>query len=122
MTTIWMATAAAVTAVGATATTAAWSPSPRTARTTSWCPPRASCILDNYAFVRTTGYLPSENDVYVSLSMVRKWNLRRGDAVTGQVRQPREGERKEKFNPMVKIETVNGMSLEESAKRVEFSS
>ncbi|MGA9716448.1 MAG: transcription termination factor Rho, partial [Aeromicrobium sp.] len=78
-------------------------------------------ILDNYAFVRTTGYLPSENDVYVSLSMVRKWNLRRGDAVTGQVRQPREGERKEKFNPMVKIETVNGMSLEESAKRVEFS-
>jgi transcription termination factor Rho len=77
-------------------------------------------ILDNYAFVRTTGYLPSENDVYVSLSMVRKWNLRRGDAVTGQVRQPREGERKEKFNPMVKIETVNGMSLEESAKRVDF--
>jgi transcription termination factor Rho len=77
-------------------------------------------ILDNYAFVRTTGYLASENDVYVSLSMVRKWNLRRGDAVTGQVRQPREGERKEKFNPMVKIETVNGMSLEESAKRVEF--
>ena len=78
-------------------------------------------ILDNYAFVRTTGYLPSENDVYVSLSMVRKWNLRRGDAVTGQVRQPREGERKEKFNPMVKVETVNGMSLEDSAKRVEFS-
>ncbi len=78
-------------------------------------------ILDNYAFVRTTGYLPSENDVYVSLSMVRKWNLRRGDAVTGQVRQPREGERKEKFNPMVKVESVNGMSLEDSSKRVEFS-
>ncbi|MGJ9421060.1 transcription termination factor Rho [Aeromicrobium sp. CF3.5] len=78
-------------------------------------------ILDNYAFVRTTGYLPSDNDVYVSLSMVRKWNLRRGDAVTGQVRQPREGERKEKFNPMVKVESVNGMSLEDSSKRVEFS-
>ncbi|MCD9199164.1 transcription termination factor Rho [Aeromicrobium wangtongii] len=78
-------------------------------------------ILDNYAFVRTTGYLPSDNDVYVSLSMVRKWGLRRGDAVVGQVRQPREGERKEKFNPMVKIDSVNGMSLEEANKRVEFS-
>jgi transcription termination factor Rho len=78
-------------------------------------------ILDNYAFVRTTGYLPSENDVYVSLSMVRKWGLRRGDAVVGQVRQPREGERKEKFNPMVKIDSVNGMTLDEANKRVEFS-
>ncbi|MCW2768822.1 MAG: transcription termination factor Rho [Aeromicrobium sp.] len=78
-------------------------------------------ILDNYAFVRTTGYLPSENDVYVSLAMVRKWGLRRGDAVVGQVRQPREGERKEKFNPMVKIDSVNGMTLEEANKRVEFS-
>jgi transcription termination factor Rho len=78
-------------------------------------------ILDNYAFVRTTGYLPSENDVYVSLSMVRKWGLRRGDAVIGQVRQPREGERKEKFNPMVKIESVNGMTIDEANKRVEFA-
>ena len=78
-------------------------------------------ILDNYAFVRTTGYLPSDNDVYVSLSMVRKWGLRRGDAVVGQVRQPREGERKEKFNPMVKIDSVNGMTLDEANKRVEFS-
>jgi transcription termination factor Rho len=78
-------------------------------------------ILDNYAFVRTTGYLPSDNDVYVSLSMVRKWGLRRGDAVVGQVRQPREGERKEKFNPMVKIDSVNGMTLDEANKRVEFA-
>ncbi len=79
-------------------------------------------ILDNYAFVRTTGYLPSENDVYVSLSMVRKWGLRKGDAVTGQVRQPREGERKEKFNPMVRVDTVNGTPLEEARGRIEFSS
>ncbi|MFT4299575.1 MAG: transcription termination factor Rho [Aeromicrobium sp.] len=78
-------------------------------------------ILDNYAFVRTTGYLPSENDVYVSLSMVRKWGLRRGDAVVGQVRQPREGERKEKFNPMVRVDSVNGMSLEEAKQRAEFA-
>ncbi len=77
-------------------------------------------ILDNYAFVRTTGYLPSENDVYVSLSMVRKLGLRRGDAVAGQVRQPREGERKEKFNPMVRVDAVNGAPAEEASHRVEF--
>jgi transcription termination factor Rho len=78
-------------------------------------------IHDNYAFVRTTGYLPSENDVYVSMSLVRKLGLRRGDAITGQVRQPREGERKEKFNPMVKVDTVNGSDAEESKRRVDFS-
>ena len=78
-------------------------------------------IHDNYAFVRTTGYLPSENDVYVSMSLVRKLGLRRGDAITGQVRQPREGERKEKFNPMVKVESVNGMDADEAKRRVDFS-
>jgi transcription termination factor Rho len=78
-------------------------------------------ILDNYAFVRTTGYLPSENDVYVSLSMVKKWGLRKGDAIVGQVRQPREGERKEKFNPMVRVDSVNGMSIDEAKARVEFA-
>lgn len=78
-------------------------------------------ILDNYAFVRTRGYLPNSDDVYVSLSMVRKWGLRKGDAVTGQVRQPREGERREKFNPLVRVDTVNGLSVEDAKKRVEFS-
>ena len=46
------------------------------------------------------------------MSMVRKYGLRRGDAVTGQVRQPREGERKEKYNPLVKLDTVNGADPE----------
>ena len=69
-------------------------------------------VLDNYAFVRTSGYLPGTDDVYVSLSMVRKFGLRRGDAIVGQVRQPREGERKEKFNPMVRIDSVNGADPE----------
>ena len=69
-------------------------------------------VLDNYAFVRTSGYLPGTDDVYVSLSMVRKFGLRRGDAIVGQVRQPREGERKEKFNPMVRIDAVNGADPE----------
>ncbi|HET7682420.1 MAG TPA: transcription termination factor Rho [Marmoricola sp.] len=77
-------------------------------------------VLDNYAFVRTSGYLPGPDDVYVSLSMVRKYGLRRGDAVIGQVRQPREGERREKFNPLVKIDTVNGADPEAAKNRVDF--
>ncbi len=78
-------------------------------------------VLDNYAFVRTSGYLPGTDDVYLSLSMVRKFGLRRGDAIVGQVRQPREGERKEKFNPMVKVDSVNGADPETSKNRVEFA-
>ena len=78
-------------------------------------------VLDSYAFVRTSGYLPGADDVYVSLSMVRKFGLRRGDAIVGQVRQPREGERKEKFNPMVRIDSVNGADPEAAKERVEFS-
>jgi transcription termination factor Rho len=78
-------------------------------------------VLDNYAFVRTTGYLPGVDDVYLSLSMVRKFGLRRGDAIVGQVRQPREGERKEKFNPMVRIDTVNGSDPQHTATRPEFA-
>ncbi|WP_377323442.1 transcription termination factor Rho [Pimelobacter simplex] len=78
-------------------------------------------VLDNYAFVRTSGYLPGTDDVYLSLSMVRKYGLRRGDAITGQVRQPREGERREKFNPMVRIDTVNGVDPEQVKNRVEFT-
>jgi transcription termination factor Rho len=78
-------------------------------------------IMDNYAFVRTTGYLPGPNDVYVSLALVRKFGLRKGDAITGQVRAPRDGERKEKFNPLVKIESVNGADPETSRNRPEFA-
>ena len=78
-------------------------------------------LLENYAFVRTSGYLPGPNDVYVSMGMVRKFGLRKGDAVTGMIRQPREGEQRQKFNPLVKVETINGLTTEESAKRVDFS-
>jgi transcription termination factor Rho len=78
-------------------------------------------ILDNYAFVRTSGYLPGPNDVYVSLAMVRRNNLRKGDAVTGVVRQPREGEKQQKFNAMVRIDTVNGADPETGQHRPEFS-
>jgi transcription termination factor Rho len=78
-------------------------------------------VLDNCAFVRTSGYLPGPEDVYLSLSMVRKYHLRRGDAVVGQVRQPREGERREKFNPMVRIDSVNGTEAEGAKERPVFA-
>jgi transcription termination factor Rho len=78
-------------------------------------------ILDNYAFVRTSGYLPGPNDVYVSLAQVRKAGLRKGDAITGAVRQPREGERREKFNALVRLDTVNGAETEKARNRVEFN-
>ncbi|WP_264029890.1 transcription termination factor Rho [Cellulosimicrobium sp. SH8] len=83
-------------------------------------------ILDNYAFVRTSGYLPGQNDVYVSLGQVKKAGLRRGDAVTGAVRQPREGENqgntaRQKFNALVRLDTVNGMSPDEARQRPEFT-
>ncbi len=78
-------------------------------------------ILDSYAFIRTGGYLASSNDVYVSLQQVRRYGLRKGDVITGSVRQPHEGERKEKFNALVRVETVNGADPETSKERVEFA-
>ncbi|MFF2041623.1 transcription termination factor Rho [Kitasatospora sp. NPDC058170] len=78
-------------------------------------------ILDNYAFVRTSGYLPGHNDVYVSLAQVRKNGLRKGDAITGAVRQPKDGERREKFNAMVRLDSVNGMDPESGRGRPEFN-
>jgi transcription termination factor Rho len=79
-------------------------------------------ILDNYAFVRTTGYLSGPTDVYVSLSMVRKYGLRRGDAITGAVREQREGEQsRQKFNPLVRVDSINGQDPENSRNRPEFT-
>ncbi|MCV7151773.1 transcription termination factor Rho [Mycolicibacterium pyrenivorans] len=80
-------------------------------------------VLDNYAFVRTSGYLAGPNDVYVSMNMVRKNGLRRGDAVTGAVRVPKEGDtsnQRQKFNPLVRLDSVNGKPVEEARKRPEF--
>jgi transcription termination factor Rho len=77
-------------------------------------------ILDNYAFVRTSGYLTGPNDVYVSLAQVRRYGLRRGDAVTGAVKQPREGERRDKYNALVRLDTINGMDPEQARNRPEF--
>ena len=80
-------------------------------------------VLDQYAFVRTSGYLAGSNDVYVAMNMVRKNGLRRGDAITGAVRIPREGEaptNRQKFNPLVRIDTINGGDAEAARKRPEF--
>ncbi|WP_415125808.1 transcription termination factor Rho [Microbacterium sp.] len=79
-------------------------------------------VLDNYAFVRTTGYLPGPSDVYVSLGQVKKYNLRKGDAVVGAIKQPREGEQssRQKYNALVKVDAINGLSVDDAASRVEF--
>ncbi|MFB3977594.1 MULTISPECIES: transcription termination factor Rho [Microbacterium] len=79
-------------------------------------------VLDNYAFVRTTGYLPGPSDVYVSLGQVKKYNLRKGDAVVGSIKQPREGEQstRQKYNALVKVDSINGLSVDDAAGRVEF--
>ncbi|KAF2420164.1 transcription termination factor Rho [Microbacterium sp. B35-30] len=79
-------------------------------------------VLDNYAFVRTSGYLPGPSDVYVSLGQVKKYNLRKGDAVVGAIKQPREGEQssRQKYNALVKVDAVNGLSVDDAATRVEF--
>ena len=71
-------------------------------------------VLENYAFIRTSGYLPGPNDVYVSLAQVKKYNLRKGDAVVGAIRAPRDGEdrsqqtARQKFNALVRVTSVNG--------------
>ncbi|WEV42169.1 transcription termination factor Rho [Bifidobacterium sp. ESL0682] len=81
-------------------------------------------VLDSYAFIRTSGYLPGPNDVYVSMGQIRKYGLRKGDAVQGSIREPREGERRnqrQKFVPLQSIDTINGMSVEEAASRPQFS-
>ncbi|MEE3341134.1 MAG: transcription termination factor Rho [Bifidobacterium merycicum] len=81
-------------------------------------------VLESYAFVRTSGYLPGPNDVYVSMGQVKKYGLRKGDAVHGVIRAPREGERRnqrQKFVPLQSIDSINGMSVEESMGRPQFS-
>ncbi len=81
-------------------------------------------VLDSYAFVRTSGYLAGPKDVYVSLSQVRKYGLRRGDQITGSIRAPREGEQpnqRQKFNPLVKLDTINGLDPEAARGRPEFT-
>ena len=80
-------------------------------------------ILDNYAFVRTSGYLSGPNDVYVSLAQVKRYHMRKGDHILGAIRVPREGEQnsRQRFNALVKVEAINGQPVEEASSRREFS-
>lgn len=74
-------------------------------------------LPEGYGFLRTDGYLPGEKDIYVSLSQIRRFDLRRGDEVAGQVRPPKDSE---KYNALLRIEAVNGEDPELARKRIYF--
>ncbi|HEY7469323.1 MAG TPA: transcription termination factor Rho [Acidimicrobiia bacterium] len=76
-------------------------------------------LPEGYGFLRVTGYLPGDKDVYVSANQVRKFRLRKGDIVSGPIRPPRS---KEKFAAVVRIDKVNGMTSEEAMRRPKFES
>ncbi|HSF99351.1 MAG TPA: transcription termination factor Rho [Ornithinibacter sp.] len=88
-------------------------------------------ILDSYAFVRTTGYLPGSSDVYVPLQMVKRHGLRKGDAVTGSIKASHDSDdgqhqsaggrsHRAKYTPLAQLDTVNGMSPDDARSRPEF--
>jgi transcription termination factor Rho len=83
--------------------------------------PSASGILDllpdGYGFMRTSGYLPGPEDIYVSMSQVRKHQLRKGDVVTGKVRQPKDNE---KYWALLDVEKVNDLDPEVATERKTF--
>src|ERR671929_1078761 len=74
-------------------------------------------LPDGFGFLRTGGYSQSKGDVYVSTSQIKRFNLRRGDYITGQIRPAREGE---KYPAMVRIETVNGQEPQKGRWRPNF--
>ena len=74
-------------------------------------------LPENYGFLRTAGYLPSREDVYVSQTQIRRFDMQNGDYVTGQVRPPKEGE---KYYSLLKIEAINSVNPEEARQRVPF--
>ena len=75
-------------------------------------------LPEGYGFLRTTGYLPGEKDVYVSASQVRRFHLRKGDEVSGSVRSPKESE---KYQALLRIKQVNGADPESVQRRPRFS-
>ncbi len=83
--------------------------------------PTATGLLDvlpeGYGFLRTSGYLPGQQDIYVSLSQVRRFMLRKGDTVTGKVRAPKDSE---KYFALLQIDTVNGVDPQEAQQRPVF--
>jgi transcription termination factor Rho len=74
-------------------------------------------LPEGYGFLRTSGYLPGPNDIYVSLSQIRRFALRKGDTVTGAIRQPKDNE---KYMALLRIDDVNGLDAEEAKQRPVF--
>ncbi|MDQ3955372.1 MAG: transcription termination factor Rho [Actinomycetota bacterium] len=74
-------------------------------------------LPEGYGFLRTSGYLPGDKDVYVSASQVRRFHLRKGDGVTGSVRSPKDSE---KYQALLRIRQINGQEPEQMQRRVRF--
>src|SRR5207244_6860421 len=72
---------------------------------------------EGFGFLRTSGYLPGPDDVYVSLSQIRRFVLRKGDEVAGKIRTPRDNE---KYYALLQIETVNGVDPDTARQRRDF--
>ena len=74
-------------------------------------------MKEGFGFLRTGGYLSGPNDVYISPSQIKRFNLSNGDLVSGQVRYPKEGER---YFALLKVEAVNHEDPELSKERIDF--
>ncbi|WIM68626.1 transcription termination factor Rho [Corynebacterium breve] len=83
-------------------------------------------VDNNAAFVRTTGYRANPADVFVSNQLVRRFGLRSGDAIIGQVRQNGQGQshgsgrNRHRYNQLVRVDSINGLEPEKSKERVDF--
>jgi transcription termination factor Rho len=74
-------------------------------------------LPEGYGFIRTSGYLPGDTDVYCSMSQIRKFDLRRGDLIHGQVRPPKDNE---KYPALLRVDTINGQPTEQARGRKHF--
>ncbi|MFQ5967937.1 MAG: transcription termination factor Rho [Acidimicrobiia bacterium] len=75
-------------------------------------------LPEGYGFLRATGYIPGDKDVYTSASQIRKFGLRKGDTVSGPIRPPRS---QEKFAALTRIDRVNGVTIDDARRRPRFS-
>ena len=76
-------------------------------------------LPDGYGFLRIENYLPSDEDIYISPSQIRRFHLRTGDMITGSIRPPKEGE---KYRAVLQITAVNGLDPEHAIRRFHFDS
>ena len=90
---------------------------PRDDRPSIPCTGILDVLPDGFGFLRTNGFTQGDRDVYVSLSQIRRFGLRRGDEILGQVREPKDNE---KYNALLKIDAVNGIDPEVAPKRPVF--